>query len=146
MANEPQSFEIDGHTFEVYPLMGREALRLARRLSSYLSGILAIGASAQSEEDISVSDLQQGIEQFFRNCSEKEFEEFADKMYSKMTMDGRKLDKDWNTIFMGEMGLMFKSLMESVKIQFKDFFSILENSVPSKMPTTTPKKPSRLID
>jgi hypothetical protein len=139
MTNSPETFEIDGSTFEVYPLMGREALRLARRLASYMTGIIAIGANADDESQINTSDIQAGLERFFDNCSEKELEDFADRMFAKMTMDGTKLDKTWSTVFIGKSGLMFKALIESIKIQFKDFFSMLEGSDLLKNRTSTKK-------
>lgn len=128
---QTKTFEISGVRYEVYMLTGRRAMRLAYRLSKYLSGPvseLAEGVTTGSLEATQV-DLGAALRRFFDGCSEEDFVRFTEEMFDDVRRNNAPLKDTMDVSFQGKPAELFEVLYRVVRIQFEDFFTKLAGSI-----------------
>lgn len=135
-----EKFSHKGSQYEVHFLLGREALSMAYRLGRYIGP--SIGKLAGGQGGAEFADA---VKSFFDNCSESDFNDFAQTIFKNLQIDNKPGEHHWQMHFHGKPGELFQVLVKAVKIQFADFFQELIDS--NVMKTTTPESiKTTLID
>jgi hypothetical protein len=108
--------EIDGHKFEIYMLPPKAALSTLTELGKMLGP--ALGALSDGKDD-AIGDV---IKIFFDNVDNPKLISIMDRMADKTIVDGKPLKgSNFDSLFMGKIGLMFKWFIFALRSQYADF-------------------------
>lgn len=115
--------EIGGHTFQVYMLPPLVAMEMFTDLATMAGP--AISVVAQVNEGVGTDLIAKALEVFFKNYTSSKGQDIIKKLAAKTMVDGRDLGKkeNFDTLFLGKIGLMFKWIIFALKCQFSDFLA-----------------------
>lgn len=111
-----KSENIDGHKFEIYMLPPKQALSTLTEIGKM------IGPSLGSVVDGDEADLGGALKAFFDNIDNPKLISIMDRLAEKTMVDGKPLKgNNFDLVFMGKIGLMFKWFMFALRSQYSDF-------------------------
>lgn len=134
----------NGYYLKIKPFKGGMGLSAAYKFSKYISpSITAMTKNIKTDKlknkddkksmldmDLSELNLDNAVREFFSNCKEKEFIEFADTLLKRCEIGNQPVKMD-DLMFNGRPELLLELLVVSVKYQFGGFFSALKRKLPS---------------
>ena len=118
---------VDGESYEIFQLTGRQGLTWPYKLAKYMRGFVP--------QDGANVDLDKAFMAFFQECSESDFVSFAEGMLDTVHFQGKSMKGLYTVKFAGNIAGLFKLLVEICKFHFSGFFSALQGYVPSETVT-----------
>lgn len=131
MAREPQTREINGHTYTVQMLDGSDSwkllLKLTKMLGPSLGKLVGSGSiNAIMDMDIGKSGIvAEAIDAFVTNVSEKELGEVIEKFKKNTLVDNKPLAPVFELHFQGDAITIMKWLVFALQAQYEGFSDAL---------------------
>lgn len=124
--------EVDGKSYEVFELTGRQGLMWPYRLAKYMRGFVP--------SDGDNFDLSSALGQFFNECTEENFISFAEGMLDSVHKNGKSMKGLYTVEFKGDIPGLYRLLIAVCKFHFSGFFSELQSFGFSKAQAETKQK------
>lgn len=118
--------QIDGHTFNVSLLTPTRAWELGAKLINLVGEPIAALAGSENPDKMKEA-LPLAVKALGKNLSNPEALSIVQALFRQVSQQGRMINFD--TYFLGQMGLMFKVLVKLIEIQFSDYFQGVVESV-----------------
>lgn len=135
MQSESKTQEFDGKKFTVFMLPPRQARGMLVDMTKVLAP--AFGAMAGSEaggfaafisSEVSTGRFNAAVVSLMDRLDETMLDNHMKALASVTQVDGVTLDKTFDIIFLGNLGMMFKWYIFALKVNFEDFTNALGNA------------------
>jgi hypothetical protein len=123
MAKEAVKKTIDGRDF-TFTLMGvSQGMRWAKRIQNNFGPIIARALAAAQSDELNGDQLAGVFESWSQSCSEQQYVDWAKELTETVLLDGRKINFEID--FQGELLLLHKVMIETIKVNFPDFLELV---------------------
>lgn len=137
---ETHDHEIDGAVYTITQLPARRALRLQAKLIKMFGAALGQLFLVNKQDD---SNLIKCLESLSLTINEKDFEDVCMELMEGVRKNGIELNKHTIDLeFAGDMAGLYKVLLQVLKVNFENFFSMIGiggQSMPIPATATTKK-------
>jgi hypothetical protein len=124
MAREAIQKQINEKNF-TFTLMGvSQGMRWAKRIQNSFGPIIARALAAAQAENLNGDQFAAVFESWAESCTESQYVEWAKELCETVLIEGRKIN--FETEFQGELLLLHKIMIETIKVNFPDFLELLE--------------------
>ncbi len=111
-----KSEKIDGYNFEIYMLSPKVALSTLTELGKMIGPSLGVISDGDNE------NVGEVIKVLFDNIDNPKLSMIMDRMAEKSMVDGKPLKgANFDSLFMGKIGLMLKWFIFALRSQYSDF-------------------------
>lgn len=126
---ERKRIELQGRSFEIIPMTGREAARVGFGLIKFIGPALSTIAlifndSGQEKKDL--SSFSSSIRDVFMSMDEKTFDNYLEIFLSKVLYDNMEFLKVWDSKLNSDLELGIALLVESVKVNYGFFYKVFQ--------------------
>lgn len=130
-----QERTIDGRSYTVTQLPARRSLKLLRKLVAALGPGLATAFGSTQGKDLrglDVSALGPALERLTAHLDDATLDAVVNEALATVRVDGIELLPQFDIVFQGKLGSLFKVLGFAMEVQYGDFFGALFGELRSR--------------